>query len=237
MEESVGQSFGGGLIQDLESFLSSQATDVSTIGFLINFCLAALSAYWLGRLYIRCGRSLSNRTAFAGNFLPIAVTTMLVISIVKSSLALSLGLVGALSIVRFRAAIKEPEELSYLFLAIALGLGFGAKQWRITLIAFAAISVLLLLRRRRHADAGPQHLFLSVSSEDPAKVGLERLVEIVTNHSAEASVTRFDETGDALEATFRVEFEDFNQLNAAKTALRELDESLSITFMDNEGTV
>ena len=57
----------------------------------------------------------------------ITMTTMLIISIVKSSLALSLGLVGALSVIRFRAAIKEPEELTYLFLTIAIGLGFGAK--------------------------------------------------------------------------------------------------------------
>ena len=52
---------------------------------------------------------------------------------VKSSLALSLGLVGALSIVRFRAAIKEPEELIYLFLTIAAGLGTGAGQIKITI--------------------------------------------------------------------------------------------------------
>ena len=54
--------------------------------------------------------------------------------IVKNSLALSLGLVGALSIVRFRAAIKEPEELIYLFLIIATGLGCGAGQIKITIV-------------------------------------------------------------------------------------------------------
>jgi len=58
----------------------------------------------------------------------LGVATSIVIMIVKSSLALSLGLVGALSIVRFRAAIKEPEELVYLFLIIAIGLGCGANQ-------------------------------------------------------------------------------------------------------------
>ena len=58
----------------------------------------------------------------------LSLITFLVILIVKSSLALSLGLVGALSIVRFRTPIKEPEELIYLFLAIALGLGYGAGQ-------------------------------------------------------------------------------------------------------------
>ena len=54
------------------------------------------------------------------------------IVIVKSSIALSLGLVGALSIVRFRTPIKEPEDLTYLFLSIALGVGYGSFQILIT---------------------------------------------------------------------------------------------------------
>ena len=62
-------------------------------------------------VYAKYGNSLSNRKKLMQTFVLISVTVMLVISIVKSSLALSLGLVGALSIVRFRAAIKEPEEL------------------------------------------------------------------------------------------------------------------------------
>ena len=53
----------------------------------------------------------------------------------KSSLALSLGLVGALSIVRFRTPIKEPEELAYLFISIAMGLGLGANQILATVVA------------------------------------------------------------------------------------------------------
>ena len=73
---------------------------------------------------------------------------MLIITIVKSSLALSLGLVGALSIIRFRAAIKEPEELSYLFMAIAIGLGFGADQTLITIIAFIIIMAIVVFSKK-----------------------------------------------------------------------------------------
>ncbi len=65
--------------------------------------------------------------------------------IVKSSLALSLGLVGALSIVRFRAAIKEPEELVYLFLIIAVGLGCGANQLIITTIGILFSLIIIML--------------------------------------------------------------------------------------------
>ena len=65
--------------------------------------------------------------------------------IVKSSLAFSLGLVGALSIVRFRAAIKEPEELVYLFLVIATGLGLGANQTKITILGVLTTLVITFL--------------------------------------------------------------------------------------------
>ena len=89
--------------------------------------------------------SLSNRKEFSKNFVILAVTTCIVIMIVKSSLALSLGLVGALSIVRFRAAIKEPEELVYLFLIIAIGLGCGANQLIITSVGiFFSLFIIMI---------------------------------------------------------------------------------------------
>ena len=121
--------------QSFEEFFSTSNVSVEFVPFVINLILAAVLSYILSRLYVRFGRSLSNRSQFAENFVLLSMTTMVIITIVKSSLALSLGLVGALSIVRFRAAIKEPEELSYLFLAIAIGLGLGANQQVITLVA------------------------------------------------------------------------------------------------------
>ena len=107
-------------------FLGNPGAFVSMPGFALNLLLAAVLAFLLGQAYMRFGQALSNRKIFARNFLILTLTTTLIISIIKSYVALSLGLVGALSIVRFRAAIKEPEELAYLFLAISIGLGLGA---------------------------------------------------------------------------------------------------------------
>ena len=114
--------------------------------FVLRLFIAALLAYLLGKLYVRYGRSMSNRQAFAANFILLTVATMIIITIVKSSLALSLGLVGALSIVRYRTAIKEPEELSFLFIAITIGLGLGAEQVIPTLVGFLAISFFIILK-------------------------------------------------------------------------------------------
>ncbi|TFG45539.1 MAG: DUF4956 domain-containing protein, partial [Candidatus Brocadiia bacterium] len=83
-----------------ENFLATTSVQIPLFSFLANLLLTALLAAVLGRVYIRFGHSLSNRRLFARNFILLAMTVMLIITIVKSSLALSLGLVGALSIVR-----------------------------------------------------------------------------------------------------------------------------------------
>ena len=124
-----------------------------SVGMLvINLAVGVVLALALRWHFERFGSTLSNRSEFAQVFPLIVLTTVLIISVVKSSLALSLGLVGALSIVRFRTPIKEPEELAYLFMAIAMGLGLGADQLVPTVVASVIIlAVIGLLRRSRSA--------------------------------------------------------------------------------------
>jgi uncharacterized membrane protein YhiD involved in acid resistance len=186
-------------------------------------------------VYIRYGESLSNRRMFARNFMLITMTTMLVIAIVKSSLALSLGLVGALSIVRFRAAIKEPEELAYLFLSIGIGLGFGADQRAITVIAFFIIIGIICLKRFSHKYQDNQNLYLTISNQGPGKIELDSIVQILRRHCIGLNLKRLDETKDMMEAAFLVEFRDFNDLKEARQEIQKLKESIKITFLDNKG--
>ena len=99
--------------------------DLNYIELAINLIIAAILAWILEYIFKNYSNSINNKKVFSKNFILIATTTAFIISIVKSSLALSLGLVGALSIIRFRTAIKEPEEISYLFICIEIGLGLG----------------------------------------------------------------------------------------------------------------
>ena len=107
--------------------------------------VSAILGEWIAIIYRKYGISLSNRKVFSDIFWLLCVTTTIVIMVVKFSIALSLGLVGALSIVRFRAAIKEPEELVYLFLVIAIGLGNGAGQIKITVIGSIIAFIIITL--------------------------------------------------------------------------------------------
>lgn len=149
--------------------------------FYLDLSLVTILAFLLSKIYIKYGNSLSNRKAFSNNFIILGLTTMFIITVVKASLSLSLGLVGALSIVRFRSAIKEPEELAYLFLVISLGLGIGAGQRYITLLAFAFICLILVLRGIFSKTYKEQNLFLTISSNSLEKVNLTQIVDTLKN--------------------------------------------------------
>jgi uncharacterized membrane protein YhiD involved in acid resistance len=167
----------------------------------------------------------------------ITMTTMLIITIVKSSLALSLGLVGALSIVRFRAAIKEPEELAYLFLAIGIGLGLGADQRITTLVAFVIITAILIARSWKRRTVDQHNLQLTVATGETRKFGLTEIVEALSAHCSKVDMRRFDETADQLEASFLIEVSSMENLQLSKQALQQLSPTLKISFLDNRGVV
>jgi hypothetical protein len=219
----------------LESFLSGQAQPLELQTFVINLLLSAILAFILGRVYIFWGTSLSNRRAFAANFMLITITTTFIILVVRSSVALSLGLVGALSIVRFRAAIKEPEELAYLFFAIGIGIGLGDNQRLITILAMVVGIALIGILRLFHGRQADMNLHLTVASGNPEMVELDAVMQALKQHSARLRLLRFDETGTAFESTFLVEFQDLGRMHAARKALRALSPEIEITFMDNRG--
>ncbi|MEW5941077.1 MAG: DUF4956 domain-containing protein [Chloroflexota bacterium] len=219
----------------VDEFFASQASTIELSAFFINLILAAVCAYILGIVYVHWGASLTNRRKFASNFLLMTITTTFIIMVVRSSVALSLGLVGALSIVRFRAAVKEPEELAYLFFALGIGIGLGDNQRLITLVAMAVGIALIGLRhvvRKTDADV---NLHVSIAARNPSEVSLEGITAALGKHTAKLKLLRFDETSTAMEAAYLVEFRRADQLTEARAALRALSPSLEITFMDNKG--
>ena len=121
-------------INIIENLFANSSIAINYTSFILSLLVAATLGFFLKRTYMHFSKSLSNRDHFSDIFLPLCVITCVVITVVKFSLALSLGLVGALSIVRFRAAIKEPEELVFLFFCIGIGIATGANQLIIAII-------------------------------------------------------------------------------------------------------
>jgi len=219
----------------VSTLAASQSATLNITDFALNLLLSVALSYILSRVYIHWGSSLSNRRRFAANFILITVTTTFIILVVRSSVALSLGLVGALSIVRFRAAIKEPEELAYLFFAIGIGIGLGDNQRLITGIAMAVVILVMVVMRLFRGRKADFNLHLTVFSGNPGQVELEEINAVVGKHTSQYRLMRLDQDGDTVEASYLVEFANQAKFIAVKNDLRGLSKNIRITFLDNKG--
>ena len=144
---------------------------VHPLTMAVYLVMGGLLALYIRFLYRQCNASVSDADSVARIFPLLTMVTIGVIAVVKSSLALSLGLVGALSIVRFRAAIKDPEELVYLFLCIGVGLALGAEQ---PLLAIAIVVVVTLFVLGIHFTTGKsrrQNLLLTITGDSKKHFG------------------------------------------------------------------
>ena len=153
----------------------------SNFSLIKAIILSFVFSYILSKVYILKASSLSNHENLAKIFPLLSVTVTLVIAVVKSSLALSLGLVGALSIVRFRTPIKEPEELTYIFLCIAIGLANGADQYLASFIGLSLSIICIYINDLRISKRSLQsNLILTIKEISPLDIA--KIIEISSRH-------------------------------------------------------
>ncbi|MGY8885564.1 MAG: DUF4956 domain-containing protein [Flavobacteriales bacterium] len=208
----------------------------SITNYVINILICSLLLFLLSFVYKKFGKSISNRSQLAKVLIIVGLTTFIIISIVKSSLALSLGLVGALSIVRFRTAIKEPEELGYFFMSIALGLGMGANQLMPTLIGFVILCVIIMvLSKLNKKSSFTQNLLLSFPLKGEEKATITQTVsDIVMDYANQVSVKRVQFSEENISMNFLINISSISQLSNLNEKLLELNDNITITFVDTE---
>jgi hypothetical protein len=204
-----------------------------TLELLGNLGLSVVFALVLSYVIERHSRIIGERSQYTVVLLALMPTMVLVITVVRSSLALSLGLVGALSIVRFRTPIKEPEELVYLFLAIAAGLGLGANQVVPTTVAFALVVAVLVAADLLHGRRTTRAVFLDVEgSPDGGQAGVDSLCGILRERKIPFELKRYSEGPEVLSATFVIEAGSTSDLEAVVGDLRQKVAGGSVTIVD-----
>jgi hypothetical protein len=220
--------------QELSLFGSDAPLSIPDL--LVNLVVGVLLAIAIRWHFRRFGSTLSNRDEFAQVFPFVTLTVILIITVVKSSLALSLGLVGALSIVRFRTPIKEPEELAYLFISIAVGLGLGASQTIPTIIsAIFILGTMAGLKWVKRDDFGKQ-LFLSLEWQGAGATDengrLNSINDVILKHVSKSDLRRYDIRNERLTATYLLDINNDKILNVLIDDLRGTFPEMSVTFLD-----
>lgn len=215
----------------LNSFTTTEQA-FSTWNFIINIIICCGLLYLLSLLYTKYGKSISNRYQLARVLIIVGLTTFTIISIVKTSLALSLGLVGALSIIRFRTAIKEPEELGYFFISIAIGLGLGANQLLPTIIGFGVIVFMVVILNVNQTKNFSQNLLITLKNDKDVS---NQLVDILSKNTNQIELKRFKTSQGALNYNFQINVSNLENINRITESIEDrFGKDVDITFIDNQ---
>ena len=170
--------------------IGTEPVNLITTLFNLIFCIAM--SFIVKSFYINYSTSLTGKLHI-GSIIPILSSIVfLIIVVVKSSLALSLGLVGALSIVRFRTPIKEPEELVYLFLAIAVGLGYGAGFTLLTTLIVLIIILVIYLFLSNIKKQKPVEYTIVLDWPSKKKGAFSKAIETLGEYCDTVKLIRLD---------------------------------------------
>jgi len=216
---------------DISELVTPSMTQLDLITTLFSFIMCILMSFIVRDFYIRRSFSLTGKMHI-GSIIPVlSAIVFLVIVVVKSSLALSLGLVGALSIVRFRTPIKEPEELVYLFLAIAVGLGYAAGQILITTVLTLSILfvVYIWLSNRKIIKTSEYNLVVKWTKSD---IMFEDISKEIIPVVQSLKLVRLDKTRSNSTSVMLVVPDEESPIDAIINKLYALDQDMKITFFE-----
>lgn len=217
----------------MQELSTSFIADIDILTFSKFLVIGTIYAFILSAVAKKFSKIIGNKSQYIVIFPLLIPTMILIITVIKTSLALSLGLVGALSIIRFRTPIKEPEELSYLFIAISVGLGLGAGQLVPTSVCFFFVVIVLVILGIFRKTSEPQGIFLDIDSEKTEnKTDLKLYSKTLTDKNIPFELRRYEEDEKTVSATYYIEPESLNTLEGLIDDFKQLDNNARYTIIN-----
>lgn len=214
-----------------KSFVQSTTENVSRGGVLLALVVACLIA-----LYIFCVYRMLTRKAFYNkNFnislVALAIVTTAIILSIQSSVVISLGMVGALSIVRFRTAVKEPMDLVFLFWAISVGIICGAGLFEIAIAASLFLTLVIIGLNRLPVARAPMMVVVDSGNIE----GEEEIIGILEKFSSHIKVKSRNMNADSLNMVIEVRIKEEADCIREINALEGM-RNVSLVAQDGEVT-
>ncbi len=176
-----------------------------TLSLFTALIIALALSFFIALVYRNTHRGMNYEPAFLTTLVLIAPVVALVMFFIRGDLVLSLGLIGSLSIIRFRTPIKDTRDMVYLFWAIVVGLGCGTENWTLALMAtiFIAIIIFILFLfeygRPKHSD------FVLVLAGESERTPVQTN-EVIDRYSTRSRVRSHDVVDDGWEVVYELRF-------------------------------
>ena len=181
------------------SFLE-KATNFAVMDFIIAMALAFALGLFIFWVYKKTYNGVMYSASFGVSLMAMSMITTLVILAVTSNVVLSLGMVGALSIVRFRTAIKEPLDIAFLFWSIAAGIVLGAGLIPLAVFGSLFVGLILWVFVNRKTSDQPYIMIVNCADKESEKLVLEKLKESVKKQVLKSKTV----SGSGIEMTLEV---------------------------------
>lgn len=201
------------------SFLDS-ITSVSITDMIIALVLAFALGMFIFLVYKKTFSGVMYSSSFGVTLIALTMITTVVILAVTSNVVLSLGMVGALSIVRFRAAIKEPLDIAFLFWSIAVGIVLAAGMIPLALIGSVVIGIILLLFVNRKSHTHPYIVVIRCEGKDAEKKATDFIKEKTERTIIRSKTVEKDEIEVNIEIRLKDDNTDFINELAEKEGVR-----------------
>lgn len=185
-----------------------EAGSISAIDVTLSLVVAFICSLYILYVYRKTFNGVVYNRSLVLSLVMVSLVTAMIIRTINSNLSLTLGMVGALSIVRFRTAIKEPLDTAYMFWGITAGIMSGAGLYLVAMVGTLVLGALFYAIYSYHAKAKSQYLLVITYKNTCEKDLDEKLKNIKKTLKSKSTVS-----GDTLEATYEVEVSDGSIIN------------------------
>ncbi|WP_315079188.1 DUF4956 domain-containing protein [uncultured Clostridium sp.] len=169
-----------------KSSFAEKLTQVSFLDMFIALALAFVIGLFIMQVYKKTFKGVMYSESFAISLLALSLITTLIILAVTSNVVLSLGMVGALSIVRFRSAIKEPIDIAFLFWSISVGIVIGAGLIPLAILGSIFIGIVMILFVNKKTSNNPYILVINCEDDDSENTALRVLSKNVDKYNVKS---------------------------------------------------
>ena len=225
-------STGNGAMNTLAAWFQQQQDNLTAGIVALAMVFAFVVGLIIAFVYKRCYRGVLYSPSFAVTLILMTLITTPVVMCIGSSVALSMGMVGALSIVRFRTAVKDPLDTAYMFWALTMGIVLGAGQYVIGLVVVAVISVVMFLLNLLQFSSPNAYLLVLHYDEDAEYDITQQLRRSVKNRRLRSKTV----TRSGAEMTYEVRLDNKQDLVALMLNIEGVHDATLVACQTESGT-
>ena len=210
-----------------KSVLEGFSSEITLADIVISLIVAFLSGLFILLIYRLTLRGVSRNRTFEVTLLLVTPISEMIVLTITSNLALSLGMVGALSIIRFRTAIKDASDTAFMFWSVAAGITAGAHFYKITIIGCLFIGLAAFAILKLTAAGSRPYLLVVRASSDKA---IDYTARLLNENNIKNRLSSLVDNGDYSEVIYEIALRGSHQKLVG--ALKNLPDVISVSLVD-----